>query len=169
MNKQSSHQAQAGITQIGVILIIVAVIVVAVAVFFLMRSGNDSNKNNQNTSEGPTLNERNVSRQTDASKLLAAAAEFSANNNGALPTTFVGGVLSGGTGTKLSGVELEIYKSVSVVQGEQTGVTSDELRLVTGATCGEDGATVVGSSQAVVAQYSQEKSDGSFTGACQEQ
>ena len=165
MKYHPNDKSQAGMARIMTILLVVlAVFGTIVAISYFTRSKDAPS--DQNTSEGPTLEERNASRKTDATSLMASATDFVTKNNGSVPTKYVSGVLMGASGTSMTAIDLEIYKTLTIVPGKQTPVSSDELRLATGATCGDKGATVAGSSRALAVQYTQEKAGGTFTAEC---
>ncbi len=100
---------------------------------------------------------QNTQRKNDANLVLAAVAEYQSNNAGQLPLK-LDGMLQG----------MGYYSSVSVAQGEQDPVATDELRLVTGARCLSSGATAVGTSRQYTAQFSLENNEGSFTPQCKD-
>lgn len=146
-----------------ILLVIIGVVGVIAGISFLTRSEEPA----QSTSDDSSVGQRNDSRKSDATSLMASSTGFIAKN-GSVPARYVAGALMGasGSGARPSELDLTIYKSVTIAQGKQAAVSTDELRLVTGATCGEKGATVVGSSLAVATQYTQEKSGGTFTAEC---
>ena len=165
MKYSPKDKSQAGMARILVVLlVVVAVIGIIVSISYMTRSKEPST--DQNTADTSTLEGRNTSRKTDATNLLASGTNFVTKNNGSLPTKYVSGVLMGASGTSMSAVELEIYPTVTVTQAKQAPVSSDQLRLVTAATCGDKGATVAGSTGALAVQYTQEKAGGTFTAEC---
>ncbi len=101
-------------------------------------------------------NAQNTLRKNDAQVLLAAVAEYQSNNAGQLPTQFENDAPKG----------LGYYTSVVIVEGEQDPVTSDQLRLVTGARCLASGATAAGTTRQHAAQFSTKTADNTFQPQC---
>lgn len=105
----------------------------------------------------PSLNQNaeNTARQTDASVVLSSAAEYMANNAGKLPTQYVNGKLTDGSGGDVpSDFTFSHYTTLSVKSGAQLPMDKDELWLVTGAQCAsEDGGTVSASSRSAAVLY----------------
>lgn len=181
MSIRASGKAEAGIAHIAVIIMLAMVVIGMLVMYFMVKSEVGTKKQDSSTAEDSPansnaadgnsslqINQRNTSRQNDASKLLAAAAEYVNNNSGNLPTQFDEHRLSGGEDTTPSIVTFEMYKTVTVESGEQAPPGPDELRLVTGATCGNDGKTVAGSTRSFAAQYVLEKVGGGYTYDCKE-
>jgi hypothetical protein len=182
MSIRVKGKAEAGIAHIAVIAMLVVLVIAVGAMYFMVKSqaGETRNKDANVAEDLPAtesgnsnlnslqMNQRNTSRKNDASKLLAAANEYMANNSGHVPTQYAQNRLSGGEDTTPSIVTFEMYKTVVIESGEQTPPGADELRLVTGAACGENGATVEASSRSLAAQYVLEKIGGGYTYKCQE-
>ncbi|HEU4984897.1 MAG TPA: hypothetical protein VFT58_04600 [Nitrososphaera sp.] len=101
-------------------------------------------------------NAQNTQRKNDASVLLTAVAEYQTNNSGQMPTQLDDDMLKG----------MGYYTGATLAQGEQAPVTTDELRLVTGARCLASGATAPGTSRQHAAQFSLKTDDDKFEPQC---
>ena len=117
-------------------------------------------------------NSRNTQRKNDIAGLLGAVNEFQSNNNGRLPASAADqtAVLnSAGTGyyTGQGGGQGQIAFAAGAQTALPNTAANDRVVLVTGAACGANGATVVGSSRQVSAQFLTE-TRGGFTASCQE-
>ncbi len=139
-------------------------------------------------------NQRNTARQSDASRVLTAVQNWSANNNGKVfvrGTTDnanlsavindvganvgqyqlnTGGNADGATGATAAAGCLDNgtpRATICVKTGAVNGGMTDlnDLIIVTGAKCSDNGATVTGASRDVVVQYTQEGSS-SNNGRC---
>ena len=117
--------------------------------------------------------QRNTSRKNDASRIADATTEFVSNNDGTVPasTTDLTTILN--SAGKLGQYTLTASGSVAVntISVTSTATQSalsgqDEVRLVTGATCGTSGATVSGTSRQIALQYTIETTGGLYTGNC---
>ncbi len=105
-------------------------------------------------------NQRNSARQSDASRVVTSVQNWSANNNGRV---FPGDAASIESVINDLG-DLAQYDDLDVnidhATGAQGALTDiNELRIVTGATCGDDGVTTAGAevgSRAVAVQYAVE-------------
>lgn len=112
-------------------------------------------------------NQRNTARQNDAARVLTATQNWSANNNGKV---FVAGTTNanltaiindvgsnigqyilaqGGAGDCATAAETLCVKTSTQTANAQL----DRLVIVTGAKCGDNGATVSGATRDVVVQY----------------
>jgi prepilin-type N-terminal cleavage/methylation domain-containing protein len=110
-------------------------------------------------------NSRNTQRKNDVSNLLGAVSEYVNNNGGALPPDNAAVTPL----TKLGYFQTsEVQTMVSGAQGV-IGTTNDGVRLVKGAKCSTSttGATVVGSTRQIAAQYTYETNSGLAPG-CQD-
>jgi hypothetical protein len=67
--------------------------------------------------------------------MLTAVATYQTNNAGNLPTELTADMLQG----------LGYYTGATIARGEQDPLTTDQMRLVTGARCLADGGTTTGS------------------------
>ena len=155
-------------------LVLLALMVVAIAAsafFFVARKQNEKAASSDTETTAPSEDELefsqstplqrnavNTQRRSDASTLVGAALEYINNNNGYMPTEVTANMTAG----------FDYYKTASIASGEQAAVAVDELRLVTGAQCGKNGATIV-YARGVAAQYGlrdPNKEDPVFTPAC---
>ncbi|HLC91518.1 MAG TPA: prepilin-type N-terminal cleavage/methylation domain-containing protein [Candidatus Saccharimonadales bacterium] len=110
-------------------------------------------------------NSRNTQRKNDVGAILAGYNDYITNNNGALPVTPVvctsnpykfvgGGTCAAPTGGVASEFNMGYYTAgPDIVAGGQSALTTDIARVVTGAKCGANGATVPGSTRQVAIQY----------------
>lgn len=127
-------------------------------------------------------NQRNTARQSDASRVLTAVQNWSANNNGKV---FVRGTNNANLTAIINdvGASLGQYELVTGGNNDGAGAVAagcldtgatvptlcvktgtvgggmtdlDDLVIVTGAKCGDNGATVPGATRDVVVQYTQE-------------
>ncbi len=105
-------------------------------------------------------NQRNTTRKNDVASLLAAVNEYAANNNGANPA-------AASDITSISKVSYYGTADVALASGAQTAITTDTVKIVTGAKCGASGATVAGSSRQIAAQYMTEVGS-TLTATCQD-
>ncbi len=110
-------------------------------------------------------NSRNNGRKNDISRIAAGVNEFVSNNNGTLPTNVQTGTIAGTNVGNLNqyapadapaGDRNANAAGAQAVQGTVAGRTF--FRLVTGAQCGADGATVAGSARQAAIQYQIESS-----------
>jgi hypothetical protein len=157
-------------------IIVVGVVVAVAAVVGLAAAYNNKRTAKNVNPAGPVtqqaslpalqLNARNTLRKNEVSQLLSGVSEFMSNNSGQLPTTYSQGTFSSPSGEYVQTTRLTHYSNVAVVSGPQQPVSSDEVRLVTGAACGSNGATVPASTRAVAAQYGLEQENGSFKPQC---
>jgi len=117
------------------------------------------------------INSRNVQRKNDVSRIISVVNEYSYNNNGSMPTSYASGIFRGdnsdGQDSPAEVTGLGHYTSLTLETGEQAKVSSDVAVVVTGATCGSDGETILGSTRDFAVQYGLEQSDGSFKSACE--
>lgn len=146
-------------------LFVLIILGVVIAAFLFVKRQHDNKSVSTTAAEvveagGSALsrNAQNVQRKQDATRLLATTAEYAANNNGQLPTELSSDMLRG----------MGYYTSASMAAGEQAAVTSDELRLVTGAQCLASAATASGTARQYSVQYSTKNDDGSFTAECKD-
>lgn len=107
-------------------------------------------------------NSRNTQRKSDVQAILGAVSEFAGNNNGRIPTS------AAETTTAAGNARLGYYTTVAWADGAtaQTALTTDTVRLVTGARCGAAGATVTGSARQIAIQFQSETP--TLTGTCQD-
>jgi hypothetical protein len=159
---------------VGLVLLALIVVVIALgAFFFVVRKQDEKTTNTDSTSTTTTdiaadskyneetplqRNQVNTQRRNDASVLLSATNEYIMNNSGSMPREMHDSMLVG----------LDYYDTATLADGTQSAVATDELRLVLGAECVEDGATVAASSSRVFAvQFGVRKaSTGAFEGDC---
>jgi prepilin-type N-terminal cleavage/methylation domain-containing protein len=134
-------------------------------------------------------NSRNTQRKNDVAALLAAVAEFSNNNNGALPDTCTGTnpvtfntVAAGGTSsqTRMGYYNLGCAAGAATVNGHvgiratyaATGpynaAAQDFVTLVPAATCAAGGTTAAGSTRSWAAVYLIENGAGTYGPTCQD-
>lgn len=115
-------------------------------------------------------NSRNNARTNDAARIGAAVNDWVANNQG---KTFTAGTsnanliaVNTAAGT-LAQFSLTPGTNFTVATGAQTALSTDAMRVVTSATCGDNGATVANSNSRLAAlQYVRESGSGGFIGAC---
>ena len=155
MKQQYKQKREEGFTIIEVLIVLaiaaLILVVVLVAIPQLQR------------------NQRNSARQNDASRVVTSVQNWSANNNGR--------VFPGDSGS-ISSVandlgDLAQYDDLTTNLTHATGVQSaltdlNQLRIVTRATCGNDGVTVAGSgvgTRAVAVQFAVETA-GDNEGRC---
>jgi prepilin-type N-terminal cleavage/methylation domain-containing protein len=138
-------------------------------------------------------NSRNTQRKNDVAALLAAVAEFSNNNNGALPNTCGGTnpvtfntVAAGATtsqtrmgyynqavcsvGVPTAGGRVGILAAYAATGPASTTVSQDWVTLVPAATCSTTtpGQTAAGSSRSWAAVYQIESGAGTYGALCQD-
>lgn len=101
-------------------------------------------------------NAQNTQRRNDAAIMLSAVAEYQTNNGGKLPTQLTSDMLLG----------FGYYTGASLASGEKSPLTTDELRLVTGARCLADGGTTAGTSRQYAAQFSTKTNDDKLEPQC---
>jgi hypothetical protein len=161
MQDNNTDHKESGVVILALFVLII--LGVLIAAFLFVKNSRDKKPVSTTAAEvveagGEAIsrNAQNTQRKNDASQMLAAVAEYQSNNAGQLPTGFTGGMLQG----------LGYYSSASVVQGEQDPVTTDELRLVTGARCLSSGATASGTTRQHTAQFSIKNSDDTFKAQC---
>lgn len=113
-------------------------------------------------------NGRNVQRKNDASQVLGIVAEYINNNNGQMPTMIIENQLRGDAEDDYPSdiPPLDSYPTISLSNSQEQAVTSDQLILVIGATCADDGSAVIGISRSAAALYGLENANGTFTGTC---
>lgn len=122
-----------------------------------------------NSSNTLAIASRNTSRKDDASRLLAAVAEYMSNNNGSLPTGIDNNQLHGDTDYDYPTdvPTLSSYKMVEFFNGALGAVSQDGIAVVTNVTCNNDGSAVDSdSARQYVVLYGLENSDSTFTGTC---
>ena len=119
-------------------------------------------------------NSRNNGRQNDATRVASAVSDWTANNQG---KTFTAGtsnanltavVSSVGTLNQTTLVVSGTGANFTVATGTQSALTTDAMQIVTGAQCGDNGATVAdtsASSRKTALQYTKESTSG-YIGAC---
>lgn len=173
-----SKRSEAGFAHLAIVFLVVIIILGAgITVFAKIKSADDASKKDLSqsaslsSSDGSSLqiNQPNIARKNDVSKLLGAVTEYANNNNGQLPTIYENGQVSGGSGTYPVPVSFEMYTAVEFASGHQESVTTtNELRLVAQAACGENGGAISGTSRGYVAQFVLEKVDGGHTSDCKE-
>lgn len=111
-------------------------------------------------------NSRNTQYKNDAASILAAATEFTNNNNGTIP----------GSGDDTSVLALTNVKSITGVDitsgGTSAAPSFDTAKLVTGVKCGTASGTSYGlsssSTRAMVIVYAIEDSSGNVVAQCTE-
>lgn len=101
---------------------------------------------------------QNAQRKNDVALMLSVVADYRSSSGGQLPTAFSADMLKG----------MGYYTGASIVSGEREGLTTDELRLVTGARCLASGATTSGTSRQYAAQYSLKTDDNKFEPQCKD-
>jgi prepilin-type N-terminal cleavage/methylation domain-containing protein len=111
-------------------------------------------------------NSRNTQRKNDVSVILGGMSEFASNNNGGLATAWSNNQLTGAAGTTPASANLGYYTAVAFATGAQSALTTDTVRVVTGAQCAASGATGVGASRALAVQYEIEGAAG-LVATCQ--
>ncbi|MFO0881872.1 MAG: type II secretion system protein [Candidatus Saccharimonadales bacterium] len=120
-------------------------------------------------------NSRNNGRQNDASRVAAAVSDWTANNQGKVFTAGTSDAnltaVSNSVGT-LSQTTITATGSgqnFTVATGTQAALTTDAFRVVTGAQCGDNGATVAdtsSNSRKTALQYTKEASGSTYVGQC---
>jgi hypothetical protein len=111
-------------------------------------------------------NSRNVVRKNDASRLASATLEYVSNNVGLMPTDFDKGYLTGGSSP--SQVQFDHYDTTRIEIGDHAAVTNDEIILVTGGSCGQDGAAIESTSRSAAVLFATEGDGGRWDGVCQD-
>lgn len=161
MLKAHERRQEQGIILLGLLVLIV--LVVMVGGFLYVMKAEDKKPAATTAAEvveagGSAIsrNAQNVQRKNDASVLLAATAAYANGNQGKLPTKVSSSMLKG----------MGHYSSAAIAKGEQDPISSDQLRLVTGARCLSTGGTASGNSRQYAAQYGLENSDHTFTATC---
>lgn len=159
MSNYKNTDRESGVVVLALFVLII--IGVLVAAFLFVKREHDKKPVSTTAAEvveagGSALsrNAQNTQRKNDAGVVLAATAEYQSNNAGRMPTDL----------DDLKG--LGYYTRVSVVTGEQEPVTTDELRLVTGARCLASGATASGSTRQHAAQFSVKTDKNTFEPQC---
>lgn len=118
-------------------------------------------------------NSRNNGRTNDASRIAAAVNDWVANNQGKVFTA--GAANANLNAVKDSAGALSQFTltagaggNFTVATGTQGALSTDAMQIVTGATCGDNGATVTNSNSRLSAlQYVKEAgTSGSFVGSC---
>jgi prepilin-type N-terminal cleavage/methylation domain-containing protein len=112
-------------------------------------------------------NQRNTARQNDAARVLTSVQNWSANNNGKVFTAGTGNAnltaVINDTGSEIGQYTLVAGTTLTVVDGSSTAIGAntslDNLIIVTGAQCDDNGVTKVGATRDVVVQYAQEGAD----------
>lgn len=115
-------------------------------------------------------NSRNTQRKNDVSALLAGINEYVVNNNGAMPTAWSGGQVTG-SGTA-AGAKLGYYTAVTISSTQVgTAPTTDTVTVVTGGKCNTTPGTTTATGAATrqyAAVYVIENGSGGFTAVCQD-
>lgn len=124
--------------------------------------------------------QRNTQRKADVSAVLGAIADYTSNNNGAIPTTLTsnaGGIATFGAGVA-SDAKVNYYTigNTAVAGGISYSATliaantldtaaEDYLAIISGATCSGTGA-VAGSARSVAAVYEIENTGSTYAQVC---
>src|SRR5690349_16386144 len=139
MRNQTMRNRESGVVILALFVLIILGVVIAA--FLFVKRQHDHKTVSTTAAEvveagGSAISRsaQNVQRKQDASNLLSATAEYVSNNNGTLPSRLSSEMLQG----------MGYYTVASLDRGEQDAVTTDELRLVTGARCLSSGATAAG-------------------------
>jgi prepilin-type N-terminal cleavage/methylation domain-containing protein len=102
-------------------------------------------------------NSRNTQRKNDVSVILGGMSEFASNNSGGLATAWnpANKQLTGVAGTTPASANLGYYTAVAFATGTQGALSSDTMRVVTGASCAAGGATTAtgAAARAIAVQY----------------
>lgn len=124
--------------------------------------------------------QRNTQRKADVSAVLGAIADYSSNNNGAIPTAInsnTGGVAIFGAGVTseakvnyytagFAATAGGIYYSASPIAANTFDTPAEDyLAIVSGATCNGN-AAVAGSSRSVAAVYEIENTGSTYSQVC---
>lgn len=115
-------------------------------------------------------NSRNTQRRNDVSNLLGGISEFQTNNNGAMPTAWASGQLTGAAGTTPAAAVLAYYTAVTfdTDAAADLALTTDTVTVNVGTTCATAGATNANSvGRAIAAQFVIEGGGGALAGQCQ--
>jgi hypothetical protein len=174
-------RSEGGFAHLAIVFLVVVLILGAgIAVFAKVKSSDEESQkasmSSQSADVSPSsgtslqINQRNTARKNDASRLLGAVTEYANNNNGQLPTMFEDGQITGSAATVTPVIiSFDMFTSVKFVSGHQSPATAtSELRLVTQAACGDNGATTSGTSRSYVVQFVLEKVGGGHTSDCKE-
>ena len=120
-------------------------------------------------------NSTNTAIKNDATRVAAGVTDWTANNRGQAFTAGTGNVNTTALINSIGELgELSLNTTnLAVATGQQAGLTSiappsPTVRIVTGATCGANGATVAvtGDPRATAVQYSLESGSATRTAAC---
>jgi hypothetical protein len=174
---------QQGFALLLLIGIILAVAAGAIGTYAVMRSrdktaqtqnetattqSSEGDKNGNPSGLGLSANQRNTARRVDANKVLAAVGNFYSNNTGYYPDRYEDEEFRGSEGSTPEALtDLEWYKKVGFASGAQQPVRIDAIRVVPGATCKDDGGTVVGAARSLAVQYSLEARGDAYTPKCE--